>query len=324
MKKISWMKIAAIAGVLLTLFLAAGCGGGGSGSSSADNSNDSTGGDDENGGNDDNGGNDQGGTTENAIIIDHNCTTLSTIPSEWIAGAKADLHIAYGCTSHGSQILEGLEGLYAWKGSPYTYDLDSSLNLVAGSIDLRDKYNFPVFPGAYDLGNPDRVAWAASTRTYLNAHPEINVVMWSWCGQVSSATEANITSYLSLMNDLEADYPDVHFVYMTGHLDGTGLTGNLNIRNEQIRDYCRDNDKILYDFADIESYDPDGNEFLSRGADDGCAYDGGNWATAWQNSHTEDVDWFDCAPAHTQALNGNLKAYAAWWLFARLAGWDGQ
>ena len=48
-----------------------------------------------------------------------------------------------------------------------------------------------------------------------------------------------------------------------------------------------------------------------------------NWATAWQNSHTENVDWYNCSPAHSQALNGNLKAYAAWWLWARLAGWPG-
>ena len=30
------------------------------------------------------------------------------------------------------------------------------------------------------------------------------------------------------------------------------------------------------------------------------------------------------SPAHTQALNGNLKAYAAWWLWARLGGWNGE
>ena len=54
------------------------------------------------------------------------------------------------------------------------------------------------------------------------------------------------------MNQLEIDYPNVKFVYMTGHLDGSGANGNLNLRNEQIRAYARANNKILYDFADIE------------------------------------------------------------------------
>ena len=89
------------------------------------------------------------------------------------------------------------------------------------------------------------------------------------------------------MSGLEADYPDVHFVYMTGHTDGSGLAGTLHIRNQQIRDYCAANAKILYDFEDIESYDPDGNYFGDRYVTDDCDYDGGsrNWATEWQNSH---------------------------------------
>ena len=45
---------------------------------------------------------------------------------------------------------------------------------------------------------------------------------------------------------------------MTGHLDGGGTAGNLNVRNNQIRNYCIANDKILFDFADIESYKPNG------------------------------------------------------------------
>jgi len=117
---------------------------------------------------------------------------------------------------------------------------------------------------------------------------------------------------------------------MTGHLDGTGVSGNLNIRNEQIRTYCRNNNKILYDFADIESYDPDNVYYLNRRADDNCDYDSNNdgssdrnWARDWQNSHPVNVDWYNCTSAHSQPLNANRKAYAAWWLWARLAGWNG-
>jgi hypothetical protein len=175
-----------------------------------------------------------------------------------------------------------------------------------------------------------RSAWATATRTYLDAHPEVNVVIWSWCGEVSSANEADIELYLSLMECLEQDYPNVKFVYMTGHLDGSGETGNLNLRNQQIRDYCSANGKILYDFADIESYDPDGQtNYMPLLANDACDYDSDNdglrdrnWATEWQNSHTLNVDWYDCASAHSQALNANQKAYAAWWLWAALVGWD--
>jgi len=48
----------------------------------------------------------------------------------------------------------------------------------------------------------------------------------------------------------------------------------------------------------------------------------GNWATEWQDTHTEDTDWYDCSAAHSQALNANQKAYAAWWLWSTLAGWQ--
>ena len=94
-----------------------------------------------------------------------------------------------------------------------------------------------------------------------------------------------------------------------------------------IRDYCTDNDKILYDFADIESYDPDGTfyEFPNDSCDYYESASGpllGNWAIEWQNSHTEGVDWYNCTSAHSQPLNANRKAYAAWWLWARLAGWN--
>jgi hypothetical protein len=126
------------------------------------------------------------------------------------------------------------------------------------------------------------------------------------------------------MNALEGDYPDVTFVYMTGHLNGTGETGDLHLRNEQIRDFCVTNNKVLFDFADIESYDPDGTSFLELGADDNCDYSGGNWATEWCAAHPASDLCLTCSCAHSQPLNCNLKARAFWWMLARLAGWDGM
>ena len=152
------------------------------------------------------------------IIANHEIAKLSIIPDEWIDSAKVKLHIAYGHTSHGSQLITGMEGLRNWKGTKYAFN-NVGTN---GALDIHDY----AFTGASDLGNPNRTAWEAATRNYLNnpTNNDVNVVIWSWCGQVSSATQNDINTYLNLMSGLENDFPLVKFVYMTGHLDGTGVS----------------------------------------------------------------------------------------------------
>jgi hypothetical protein len=265
-----------------------------------------------------------GNTPDNqaaSFIIDHSCTDLDVISESAITQAKDSLIIAYGHTSHGSQLTTGMAGLVGFKGDLYSLTGNGTNN----PLELHDR----PFSGASDLGNPDRTAWATATRNYLEQHPEVNVIIWSWCGQVSSADSNDIETYITLMAGLEADYRQIQFVYMTGHLDGTGVEGNLHRRNEQIRAFCRANDKILYDFADIESFDPDSNGYLDKGANDNCDYDSDgngsrdkNWAIDWQDAHPG--EWYACSSAHSQPLNANRKTYAAWWLWARLAGWEGQ
>lgn len=259
------------------------------------------------------------GSSGSGKVMDHYDAALAKLSSSEIENAKQKLHIAYGHTSHGSQLVSGMSGLVNFKGDLYAFNNGGS----NGALDFRDT----PFSGASDLGNPNRTAWADATRNYLNNNEDINVVIWSWCGQVSSATEEDINTYLTLMTELEEDYPDVVFVYMTGHLDGSGVEGNLNLRNDQIRNYCQTNNKFLYDFADIESYDPDGEtNYMILYANDACDYDSdgngsrdANWAEKWRASHEEDVDWYQCSSAHSDALNANLKAYAAWALWVSIA-----
>ena len=255
-----------------------------------------------------------------AVTVNHNTIDLTLIPANAIDSARAKLRIAYGHTSHGSQLITGMDGLVSFRGDAYRF----SATGANGALTLHDT----PFSGASDLGNPDWTAWESATRSYLTVHTEINVVIWSWCGQVSGSSEANITTYLTLMDGLEHDYPAVRFVYMTGHLDGTGLNGNLHARNEQIRAYCSTNNKTLFDFADIESYNPDGTYFGDKSPNDNCDYDANgdgspesNWAIEWQNAHPG--QWYQCSAAHSQPLNANMKASAAWWLWARIAGWPG-
>lgn len=271
-----------------------------------------------------------------AIIADHtimNLVRLNQIPDSAIIEAKNTLHIAYEHTSHGSQIITGMNDLSYFKenyvgtqagSSNFTDGLyDWNEGGTEGALDIDDNF------ASGDLGNPDYITWENLTRIYLETegNEDVNVVMWSWCGQVSPATEENIDTYLGLMVGLEADYPDIDFVYMTGHTDGSGLEGNLHIRNEQIRTHCTTHGKILFDFADIESYDPDGNYYGDKLVMDTCAYDSnndstrdGNWAIEWQTANPN--EWYDCVSAHSEPLNANQKAYAIWWLWATLAGWN--
>ena len=120
-----------------------------------------------------------------------------------------------------------------------------------------------------------------------------------------------MTIFDNAMQQLESDYPNVLFVYMTGHLDGSGPSGNLYQRNNQIRSFVADNDRVLFDFADIESYDPAGN--YHPDGNDGCS-----WCTAWCASNS-------CPPcgscAHSHCFNCYQKGKAFWWMMARVAGW---
>lgn len=283
------------------------------------------------------------------------------LPAAEIQRAKDLLHIGYGHTSHGSQLTTGMAGLVQFANAghlgPYPADLFTwnqtgaagALHLFEGSGTAAGQLEGDI--GLHDPGHEDH--WAAETREYLDdpANASCNVIVWAWCWHLAWMTALELQEhYLTPMTELEAEYPGVAFVYMTAHLEPFSpddqKAATVNARNEEIRAHCAGADRWLYDFAAIESRDPDGVSFLGAGASDECYYDsdgdgttehggyvdgdgdgvpetysGGdrNWAIDWQNNHAGGEEWFGVPAGHTQPINLNMKAYAAWWLFAQIA-----
>jgi len=268
-----------------------------------------------------------------STIIDHTCTELAKVPATWIEQARGRLRIGYGHTSHGSQPVSGMMAFRGASGSAYYFNY-SDWGLQP-DVFFNDYWGNE--GGADDLGYDGDLGWRSATIEMLSrSGNDRNVVVWSWCGGVSDNSENGINVYLNAMAELEKDHPAVAFIYMTGHLDGGGSSGNLNRRNEQIWAYCRANKKYLYDFADIESFAPGSDtNYMELMATDNCDYDSNgdgspdrNWAADWVAANPASelaraaASCSECA--HSQNLNCVLKGRAFWWLLARLAGWDGN
>ena len=288
-------------------------------------------------------------STQAITLIDHTCTDLSRIPDSWIQNAKDTLHIAYQHTSHGSQLITGMNSLMTFPpfGTKYQWSDNGSVGL-----DLDDN---GIPGGSSDLSTGDYIVepdgvtpWVIATRTLLNnpANSHINVIMWSWC----SINNHNPQRYVDNMEILISEYPNVKFVFMTGHAEGQGEnlyddpqpdgTGHVHYNNQLIRQHCIDHDRTLFDFADIEAYNPDYSYFWDLNMYDNLDYTGGNWGVEWisanpgaeltllttPGSYPGYGGCTSCAHSHDPDeanINCIMKARAAWWMMAILSGWEG-
>ncbi len=287
-----------------------------------------------------------------STVIDYRNTDASIIPDEYVEAVKNNLHVVYQHTSHGSQIISGMNALrdYAPYSGRYSWSDDGS-----SGLDLDD---YGIMAGYHDLSTEDSedangdTPWAIATRELLDnpANYHVNVIMWSWC----SIHGHNIERYIRNMEKLIAEYGaggtgpraadhPVEFVFMTGHTQGEGEDGFVAQAAAQIRQHCVDNGRWLIDYYSIECFDPDGNYFGDLDVDDDLSYSGGNWAEQYLDRHPGsllevlvmgDGESYSGCPscAHSEegegqresTLNCVLKGQAVWHLFARIAGLRGS
>ncbi len=242
------------------------------------------------------------------LIVDHTCTDLNAIPAEWIEAAQSDVKVHYAHTSHGSQITTGLDLIEDANSTFSQAQGDRYLPTESGALCVLDG-NPPesyITPDLY-WETPDGLAITQNT---LDENPTLTVSIWSWCTQLYWYGEAETQAYLDAMSSLETANPSVIFVYMTCNAQSTGDEGyNRWQRNEQIRQYCIANDKVLFDFEDLDAW--------SNGEQSTYAY--GDYYIP-----VEHEDFHGDQAGHTTYTSCEQKGHAFWWLAAVLSGWVPQ
>jgi hypothetical protein len=185
--------------------------------------------------------------------------TYSPALMEQIAGFK----FFFAHASVGRNIMEGLAGLNQVNPELFRLKPVAAEGVPPATTEPGTVYEF-------HRGNPPWQGKVDDFAGYVKNgwhHPNVDIVLDKFC---YIDQDADVDYYIRSMAKLEAAYPDTVVVYMTIPLKtGTDEENYLrNVYNDNLRGWVKANNRVLFDIADMEAYDPDGTpqtfEFKGR------------------------------------------------------------
>jgi hypothetical protein len=203
-------------------------------------------------------------TNPRNIVIDHSNWNWYNDQPQNLFDKVGKLKIFFAHASVGANVLQGL------------FDLNQVDPLKYPLIPTKGEANPPALALAgkvyeYPRGNPSWSEKISAFQSDINngwRDPKVDIVMNKFC-YIDQA--ADCSTYCNSMAALEFKYPGTKFVYWT-----MPLTASVNLKevlrsqfNNDLRTWVAgQNDKMLFDIADIESWNPTGQHqtFTLKGA----------------------------------------------------------
>ncbi|MHB8134459.1 MAG: hypothetical protein ACYDH1_09590 [Anaerolineaceae bacterium] len=238
------------------------------------------------------------------LLIDHSAVDkFELIPDEVVRQASA-YRVLFRHASVGENLRYGLECLYG------NYP-NRRPNSCSNYYDI--KYDFSNWSFQF-RGNP---GWIEKVDDFVREtekqNKEFDVFMFTlgYLDGMDGTTFPEISNdenflrlYIDKLEALETEFPDKTFVWWTMSLAQEGHQNTTKF-NDMLRKYAEENNKILVDLADFETYTPDGTRCFDE-----------NQVPIICKNYTEEK-----VSGHLNELGRERAAKMFWYLMARLTGW---
>jgi hypothetical protein len=181
-----------------------------------------------------------------------NCLAVTNYPQS-LMDQIGQLKWYFTHASVGENMLDGIAVLHARNPAYYRLQSIPATDIPPGATEPGVVYE-------YDRGNP---AWWQKFDQFQTCvsngwrFPVVNVAMTKLCFIDSGAMWDWSVDYIG---SLESAFPETLFVHTTIPLcvQQDGQNYDRNCYNDALRDWCRTNNRVLFDIADIESHDSNG------------------------------------------------------------------